>query len=501
VKEAKMKFLYLFMTIFCVLQSAFSLGSEVTTANTAPKKFIELIRSRRHRVSEAETKEGIQTLYSVRDFIEKIKIVVDGTLPEKFEPFKKLLEELNIKIEENTRSKAIGKVSLSDGKNANLIEELFNIMALKKVETESKDIKQFKCLIEIISTITQRMSHISIFMDPEYESMLKEIKELSQVTDLLGFIPVYNKTLSSVIHAPKPREEFEEKLLWIPLDVNKRLENLPQIKSPISQIETPENASPLPYEENAGLAKNQAAQKLFSIMACKKTNIGVRVNTESFKETLKILLPILPYICLIKICAEEYDDFLPEDIAKLKELAKQHDVMILQDSKFADSTETVQAKYTGAYYRIADWAHFITIHPCEGIEILDQLKTALLKANINDPRGAIVITQTQNLLMPNYTQSILNGIKKRSEDTFLAGIEHVTEMPPIAVNHGLIKIFAQEIPLNISMKKVQKTIALVKERRTDVCIFRINNSTNTQDLPQLQKDCWNNYYTQLPIKY
>lgn len=228
-------------------------------------------------------------------------------------------------------------------------------------------------------------------------------------------------------------------------------------------------------------------------MTCKKTNIEVHVNSQLLKKTLKILLLILPYIFLIRICVQEYDDFLFEKIANLKALSLEYNFMILQDSKFADSTQTVKTRYTQGFYRIANWADFITVHFVEGVDILNYLKIAASESNINDARGAFVITQPLDLLNPNYTTAVLNGIEYRSND-FLAGIIHVSDMP--TVNKRLIKLAAEEIPLNENIQKIQNNLTeLIKEKKTDICFLKISDNVREdfQKIPQLQSFCWESY--------
>jgi orotidine-5'-phosphate decarboxylase len=236
--------------------------------------------------------------------------------------------------------------------------------------------------------------------------------------------------------------------------------------------------------------QNSAAEKLFKLMTSKKSNIGIHVNESIPLETLYTVIPLIaPYICLIKICIESCKNFSARDIDQLKNLAKSCNIMILQDSKFADSTEMVKAKYAEGLYGIAYWADFVTVHFAEGCGILKQLRNATLESNITDPRGAFVITQTPGLLTPSYTSAVLRAIEYRCSNEFIAGMVQVTKMPK--VKKGLINIDSEEIPLDQGINTIVEYFNQMKKYEPDIYILKMPKVTfDCNAIKFAQELCW-----------
>ena len=477
------------MTLLCLLQSTLFFASDAPV-NTNPKKLFELIRSRNYNTTDTAFKEGLAILYSVIQDICMIKIYVDRVLPENCNNIKALAKILGIEIIENTKSNVISRVFLHKSMEAKLIEELFKLMAYKRTSIEYSIIDNNELFITEVSTLRKHMSHLSIFIDPQNCFLPTDNEKLKELAEKLGFIPVSNSTLN---FKKNPFETCKKELsnIEIPLDVNQLLKDLPQINN---KRDEQINDSPLSYEKRAILSINAATAKLFRLMEEKKSNIGISfINIDSFESLLQITPHIAPYICLIKIPIEECKDFSFEKINNLKKLAEQCNVMILHDSKFADSSETVKAKYTGAHYNIATWADFVTVHPVESLfEFLKNLEMALQGAGITEPRGALAITQTLGLLTPDYTKTVLRAVKHCSSHPVLAGITHVSYMPTM---QGHIKVQREEIPLqgNGGAKQFTKSIKKGSKHDISFCTLDPKKDIPVDTLRSLQKSSWNVY--------
>lgn len=174
------------------------------------------------------------------------------------------------------------------------------------------------------------------------------------------------------------------------------------------------------YEERAKLAENPAAQKLFGLMAQKKTNLAFLDDACEPEKFLYLADLMGPEIALLKTHIDIIENFSSAITQKLSELAKKHNFMIFEDRKFADIGNTVQLQYSRGIYRICDWAHIVNAHLISGPEIMDALWGAA-KAKSNEDkmaRGILVLAQMSSagtLATGDYTKKCVEIANSKKE--------------------------------------------------------------------------------------
>lgn len=174
------------------------------------------------------------------------------------------------------------------------------------------------------------------------------------------------------------------------------------------------------FVKRAKLSKNTVAQKLFNIMDQKKSNLCVAADLTKTSEILNLVEKIGPYICVLKTHIDAIEDFNENFIASLKNLAKFHNFLIMEDRKFADIGNTVSLQYNNGIFKISDWADLVTVHAIAGESIVKGLKSGLSSA---DDRGIVLVAEMSsqgNLITEKYSNETMAIASDNSD--FVSGI-------------------------------------------------------------------------------
>lgn len=141
-------------------------------------------------------------------------------------------------------------------------------------------------------------------------------------------------------------------------------------------------------------------------MATKNTNLCVAVDVTIAADLLNIAEAVGPHICLLKTHIDILEDFHPNLIKHLKEVAERHNFILFEDRKFADIGKTVEFQYSKSLYHISSWAEVITAHSLFGNGVLDAIK----QSEGSPERGVFLLAEASaagSLINENYTKSTL----------------------------------------------------------------------------------------------
>ncbi|XP_018378535.1 PREDICTED: uridine 5'-monophosphate synthase [Trachymyrmex cornetzi] len=153
----------------------------------------------------------------------------------------------------------------------------------------------------------------------------------------------------------------------------------------------PDDRLKLSYSKRAKLTTNPLASKLLELMESKQTNLCLAADLTKMDAILELANVAGPYIAVLKTHVDIIEDFNENFIFRLKELARQHRFLLMEDRKFGDIGNTVSLQYRHGFYKIAEWADLITVHPISGTSVIDALKKSL--DNITEPRGIFLIAE------------------------------------------------------------------------------------------------------------
>ena len=149
-------------------------------------------------------------------------------------------------------------------------------------------------------------------------------------------------------------------------------------------------------------------------MHTKQTNLAVAADVCTKAELLALADAVGPEICFLKTHIDIIEDFDLDLVFQLKELAKKHNFLIVEDRKFADIGSTVQQQYAGGIYKIAEWADIIIAHAISGPDIIKALKSA----HQGQDRGVLLIAHLSsagNLIDQSYTAKVVSMAQEHAD--------------------------------------------------------------------------------------
>lgn len=195
----------------------------------------------------------------------------------------------------------------------------------------------------------------------------------------------------------------------------------------------------LTYEARMELTKCPITKDLLQIIVSKKTNLCLAADLKKSVDVLNAADAAGPYICILKTHIDIIEDFNDDFIRSLQALAEKHNFLIMEDRKFADIGNTVSLQYGSGIYRIADWAHLVTVHSLSGPSILQGLKNALNESSAK--RGVFMLAELSSagsLVTPSYTENTMKLIASTSDADFVTGI--VCQTKGVVQDPGLLQL-------------------------------------------------------------
>ncbi|CAH1112669.1 unnamed protein product [Psylliodes chrysocephalus] len=208
-----------------------------------------------------------------------------------------------------------------------------------------------------------------------------------------------------------------------------------KVDESVMKKSVPDNRLILSFEARAKLAKNPISEQLFKIMRCKQTTLCVAVDILNSTDLLNFAERVGPHICALKTHIDILEDFHPNLLQPLQEIAKSHNFLLFEDRKFADIGKTVEYQYSKGLYKISSWAPLVTVHSLMGRGVLDAIKTS----EGLEKRGVFLLAEASaagNLISDNYVKETIKMAEEYPE--LIAGV--VCQNPLFLNNPGLIQL-------------------------------------------------------------
>ncbi len=185
------------------------------------------------------------------------------------------------------------------------------------------------------------------------------------------------------------------------------------------------------FSDRAAIAKAPAARKLFELMEQKRSCLALAADVTNSAEFLRLVKATAEEVAVVKTHVDVIDDYSPALAGELKDLSRDHSFLIFEDGKFADIGTTVKLQYGHGIYKIASWAHFVTVHSVPGPGALEGLfEVARPFMEKNEVRGGLMLAQMSSkgtLATGEYTEKTVE--MARLFETFAAGFIGAGSVP------------------------------------------------------------------------
>ncbi|XP_076233770.1 rudimentary-like [Calliopsis andreniformis] len=191
-------------------------------------------------------------------------------------------------------------------------------------------------------------------------------------------------------------------------------------QAPIIIVQGSDKRLKTPFHSRATKTKNAIASKLFNLMETKESTLCLAADLTKADSILELADLTGPHIVVLKTHVDIIEDFSDDFVKRLKELAKKHDFLLMEDRKFADIGNTVSLQYQRGIYKIVEWADIVTVHAVVGQSIIDGLNNGL--KDVTEPRGIFILAEMSSkgaLTSGDYVQ---NAVSIAQSSDIVAGI-------------------------------------------------------------------------------
>ena len=145
-------------------------------------------------------------------------------------------------------------------------------------------------------------------------------------------------------------------------------------------------------------------------VACRKQSlVCLAADRKTMSGLNQLLDEVGPYLAALKTHVDLIDDWDVDSWKLFCNKAKQMDLLIFEDRKFADIGK-ISRDQMGGVYNIRQWADIVTAHLISGQDIVDGLQAGWNDVGRNG--GVLLLAQMSsrgNLLSPDYTETVVKA--------------------------------------------------------------------------------------------
>ena len=179
------------------------------------------------------------------------------------------------------------------------------------------------------------------------------------------------------------------------------------------------------------------ARRYMEVATQKQSLVCLAADRNTMSGLLELINEVGPYIAALKTHVDLVDDWSPGAWKNFCEVAKQHNLLIFEDRKFADIGKISKSQMSGIY-DIRSWSDIVTAHLISGPDIVDGLQSAW--QDVNREGGVLLLAQMSsrgNLLTEEYCEKVVEkGIQSDGVLGFIGNGSRPDELKDLRLRVG-----------------------------------------------------------------
>ena len=149
------------------------------------------------------------------------------------------------------------------------------------------------------------------------------------------------------------------------------------------------------------------AKRYMEVATQKESLVCLAADRSNMAGLFELIHEVGPYIAALKTHVDLVDDWTSESWGRFCQAAKEADLLIFEDRKFAD-IGGISRKQMAGVYNIRAWSDLVTAHLISGPDIVDGLQAGW--SDVNRKGGVLLLAQMSsrgNLLDPDFTSNVV----------------------------------------------------------------------------------------------
>ena len=186
---------------------------------------------------------------------------------------------------------------------------------------------------------------------------------------------------------------------------------------------------------------SEIARRYMEVACRKQSLVCLAADRNTMAGLFDLIESVGPHIAALKTHVDLVDDWDKESWSEFCSAAKDADLLIFEDRKFADIGKISRNQMSGVY-DIRSWSDLVTAHLISGPDIVDGLQAGWSDVGRNG--GVLLLAQMSsrgNLLHPNYTDEVVaNGCKHPGVFGFIGNGSRPNELAELRSKVGVEKM-------------------------------------------------------------
>lgn len=290
------------------------------------------------------------------------------------------------------------------------IEEILdNLLSLRSIDTYQKE---------------AIMYHISISRKQFIRNISKQIEDKTGIEDgeVGGGSGVHSESRTTVVPSSMydmmkydlpntMNDDLREELGKKQMKIRKNNADLEKLTKEGKKNKIKPNTHE--YKVYSPIFHHRLQVALLDLIITKKSALCLSLDYSTWEKSKALIEKCGEYIVMVKVHVDLFTDFNDNFGKEMKELARRYKFFVMEDSKLADVDSITFRRMMGGFFKIDEWASFVTIHGLTYDSVIDYYKRQYNSSYPLNLSPCIVaqMNAENNLLNEDYTKRCLEMLE------------------------------------------------------------------------------------------